>query len=194
MDHARDPDPSKHLAFLTWWCNESKRRGRFHHWDRDELLAEAYIQTHRLLTTLYDPTKSTVVTFLKAFLWGAVHYVYWTQHGFRFDDVGKKAGGKSRKVLVKKLDFTDFDPSQSCAKVVEGYTPFLPQIELTGEEWTIVRLRMDGYTMTQIAAVLGLKSPQSIQNRLTKIWDKIQGVEEDATRDTTDPPPEGPGP
>jgi len=72
------------------------------------------------------------------------------------------------------------------------YTSELSSLELTGEEWTIVRLRMDGYTMTQIAAVLGLKSPQSIQNRLSKIWDKIEGAEDNAPRNRTDEAAEGP--
>lgn len=192
MDQARNPDPSRHLAFLYWWCNESKKRGRFQQWDRDELLAEAYLQAHRLLSTLYDPDKSTVVTFLKAFLWGAVHYAYWAQQGYRFDDVGKKEGGRSRKVLVRKLEFTDCETNEPLAKAQELYTSELSSLELTGEEWTIVRLRMDGYTMTQIAAVLGLKSPQSIQNRLSKIWDKIEGAEDNAPRNRTDEAAEGP--
>lgn len=62
--------------------------------------------------------------------------------------------------------------------------------DLTEEEWTIIRLRHDGYTMTRIAAVLGLKSPQSVYNRLVKIRDKFTGQEQDATRNDTAPPPD----
>lgn len=193
MDHARDPDPRHHLAFLTWWASDCKRNGRFNRWDRDEILAEAYLQAHRLLGTLYDPAKSTVVTFLKAFLWGAVHYVYWSQQGYRFDDIGKKAGGKSKKILVKKMEFIDCAISEPLAKPLYSYTPFLELVqELTDEEWTIVRLRLDGYTMTQVAAVIGLKSPQSVQNRLIKIRGKLAGVE-DATGNDTNTATEGPG-
>jgi hypothetical protein len=54
---------------------------------------------------------------------------------------------------------------------------------LTEEEWMIVRLRMNGYTMTRIAGVIGLKSPQSVYNRLVRIRDKFQGDEDDSRSD-----------
>ena len=155
-------------------------------WEQAELLSEAYLQAHRLLDTLYDPSKSTVVTFLKAFLWGAVHYAYWTKNGFRFHDEGKKSGGRSRKVVVPRIQYT-FEVAcedLSARDVPDTQHPW-PGLDLTEEEWTIVRLRLDGYTMTQIAKVIGLKSPQSVYNRLVKIRGKIEGVD-NAARDSTD--------
>lgn len=176
MEINRSRDPRDHLGFLTVWAYESHRKKRFPMWEKEEILSEAYIQTERLLRTVYDPSKSTVVTFLKAFLWGAVHYSYWTSHGFRFTDSGP------RLKLEVTVDIV-------CEEIpIHPSEPELDIPELTEEEWTIVRLRRDGYTMTRIAAVLGLKSPQSVYNRLIKIRDKFVGVE-DATRNRTSTPP-----
>ena len=180
MELNRSRNANQHLGFLTLWAWESHRKKRFPLWNRDEILAEAFLQTHRLLTTVYDPSKSTVITFLKGFLWGAVHYRYWTSQGYRFTDKGPRL----------KLHFTDDIVYEEIEVKVIVETLELP--EFTEEEWTIIRLRHDGYTMTRIASVLGLKSPQSVYNRLVKIRDKFKGPEH-ATRDTARPPPDGPG-
>lgn len=177
----RSKDARDHVGFLTLWATESHRKKRFPMWDRDEILSEAYLQAHRLLTTVYDPSKSTVVTFLKGFLWGAVHYSYWTSNGYRFTDAGPRL-----KIVVTH--------DTLCEEVAVTF-PIDPLDlpPLTEEEWTIIRLRMDGYTMTRIAGVLGLKSPQSVYNRLVKIRDKFNGVN-DAARDSASSDAQGPGP
>lgn len=178
MEINRSRDPAHHLGFLTLWAWESHRKKRFPRWDKDEILSEAYLQTQRLLNTVYDPEKSTVVTFLKSFLWGAVHYTYWTSHGFRFTDDGPRL----------KLSVTEDIVCEEI--VVEIVFDPLHLPDFTEEEWTIIRLRHDGYTMTRIAAVLGLKSPQSVYNRLVKIRDKFTNRDSHATRDDTTPPPD----
>jgi hypothetical protein len=177
----RSKDARDHVGFLTLWATDAHKKKRFPHWDRDEILSEAYVQAHRLLSTIYDPHKSTVVTFLKGFLWGAVHYSYWTSRGYRFTDAGPRL-----KIVV-----TDDTLCEEVAVELPHDPLDLPP--LTEEEWTIIRLRMDGYTMTRIAGVLGLKSPQSVYNRLVKIRDKFNG-NSDAPRNPTDPSPQGPGP
>lgn len=177
MEINRSRDPRDHIGFLTIWAYEAHRKKRFPQWEREEILSEAYLQANRLLNTVYKPDKSTVVTFLKAFLWGAVHYSYWTSQGFRFTESGPRL----------KLEVTaDIVCEEIPVHPLES-DPDLP--DLTEEEWTIVRLRKDGYTMTRIAAVLGLKSPQSVYNRLVRIRDKFAGVEIDATGNRTRPPP-----
>jgi hypothetical protein len=173
----RSRKAADHVGFLTLWSNEAHRKQRFPRWSRDEILSEAYVQADRLLGTVYDPSKSTVVTFLKSFLWGAVHYAYWTGSGYRFTESG----------LRLKLSVTNDTLCEEVARPASPPDPDLP--DLTEEEWTIVRLRRDGYTMIRIAAVLGLKSPQSVYNRLVKIRDKIQG-EKNAPRDPADPAPD----
>lgn len=179
MDTRYSRNPADHLGFLIWWCRDTQRKGRFLRWSHDELLAEAYIQAHRLLTDNFDPSRSTVVTFLKAFLWGAVHYSYWKSHGFRFTGNG----------VAPKVPLTDLVDCEYVA--VDDSTMFRHELpELTDEEWTVVRMRCDGYTMTQIASVLGLKSPQSVYNRLVKIRGKFLTGDEDAPRDDPDPPPD----
>lgn len=176
----RSRNATDHLGFLTLWALDAHRKKRFPLWTKDEILSEAYVQTHRLLTTVYDPGKSTVVTFLKGFLWGAVHYAYWTSNGFRFTDDGPRLKLKvTNTILCEELVTFDMPPPEE-----------LPM--LTEEEWTIVRLRMNGYTMTRIAGVIGLKSPQSVYNRLVRIRDKFRG-EQDGTSDDTDPDAEGQG-
>lgn len=183
MDPRFSRDPSVHLGFLIWWCRDAHKNGRFRRWCHEELLSEAYLQTHRLLSTTYDPTKSSVVTFLKAFLWGAVHYAYWKNQGFRFTDTG----------VAPKIPLTDSPLSEYYAAASEEVIIEFP--ELTEEEWLIVRLRCDGYTMNQIADVIGLKSPQSVNNRLVRIRAKfpIKG-KKNATRDKANPPTDGPQP
>jgi hypothetical protein len=181
MDRSRSRDPAHHLGFLKFWSIDAYRKKRFPKWDVDEIMSEAYVQSHRLLNTVYDPEKSTVVTFLKAFLWGAVHYTYWTSNGFRFTDDGPRL-----KIPVTYDTLCEQVQAPSPAEQTD-----LP--EFTEEEWTIIRLRHDGYTMTRIATVLGLKSPQSVYNRLVKIRDKIKGVE-NAPRDTANGDAEGPWP
>jgi hypothetical protein len=168
----RSRDPKDHLGFLNLWATESHLKGRFPMWSREEILSEAYVQAHRLLATVYEPEKSTVVTFLKGFLWGAVHYSYWTSNGFRFTDDGPRL----------KLHVTT---DTLCEDItVQGPSLSLVFPELSEEEWTIVRLRIHGYTMSQIAGVLGLKSPQSVYNRLVKVRDKfIETGAIDAPRD-----------
>lgn len=162
-------NPGDHLGFLISWCRESHRKNRFRKWSHDELLAESYLQAHRLLETTFDPTRSTVVTFLKAFLWGAVHYAYWKSQGYRFTDDS----------VVPKLPLTN---SVDCDYIaVEDHVVRRQDMpDLTDEEWIIVRMRFDGYTMTQIASVLGLKSPQSVYNRLVKIRGKFLAGDSDA--------------
>jgi hypothetical protein len=159
----RSTDPRDHLGFLTLWVGEAHRARRFPLWERDEVLSEAYIQADRLLTTVYDPERATVVTFLKRFLPGAVHYRYWTSNGFRFTADGPRL----------KLPVTYDTLCEVAAHVPPPSSFRLP--DLSEEEWTIVRLRLDGYTMTRIASVLGLRSPQSIYNRIVKIKDKFHG-------------------
>lgn len=176
MEINRSRDARHHVGFLTMWANESHSRKRFPLWEKEEILAEAYLQADRLLTTVYDPSKSTVVTFLKGFLWGAVHYSYWTSNGYRFTEDGPRL----------KLHFTDDTLCEEVAVEVPLEQLVLP--EFTDEEWTIIRLRQDGYTMTRIASVLGLKSPQSVYNRLVKIRDKLSGQEQDAPGNNTAPP------
>lgn len=162
MDRSHSRDPADHVGFLKLWAVDAHCKNRFPKWSVDEILSEAYVQAHRLLSTVYDPEKSTVVTFLKAFLWGAVHYSYWTSHGFRFTEDGPRL----KIVVSDTIVCEDVTTSQSCDAVE------FP--EFTEEEWTIIRLRHDGYTMTRIAAVLGLKSPQSVYNRLVRIRDKFK--------------------
>ena len=174
----RSRNAQDHVGFLTLWAYDSHRKRRFPAWEQEEILAEAYIQAQRLLSTVYDPDKSTVVTFLKGFLWGAVHYAYWTSQGYRFTDDGPRL----------KIHITDDTLCEDLSVEFRMLSIELP--ELTDEEWTIIRLRHDGYTMTRIAAVLGLKSPQSVYNRLVKIRDKFAGQEQDAPRNTAAPPPD----
>jgi hypothetical protein len=178
----RSRDVRDHIGFLTTWAYESHRKKRFPHWSKDEILSEAYVQSHRLLTTVYDPSKSTVVTFLKGFLWGAVHYSYWTSQGYRFTDSGPRL----------KLHVTD-DTLCEDVPVLEVWE-LMELPEFTEEEWTIIRLRTDGYTMIRIAAVLGLKSPQSVYNRLVKIRDKLNRSEQDATGNPASTPTDRPSP
>lgn len=173
----RSRNAQDHIGFLTLWAYDAHRKRRFPAWEQEEILAEAYIQAQRLLSTVYDPDKSTVVTFLKGFLWGAVHYTYWTSQGYRFTDDGPRL----------KIHITDDTLCEDLSVEFRMLSIELP--ELTDEEWTIIRLRHDGYTMTRIAAVLGLKSPQSVYNRLVKIRDKFAGQEQDAPRNTAAPPP-----
>lgn len=174
----RSRNAQDHIGFLTLWAYDAHRKRRFPAWEQEEILAEAYIQAQRLLSTVYDPDKSTVVTFLKGFLWGAVHYTYWTSQGYRFTDDGPRL----------KIHITDDTLCEDLSVEFRMLSIELP--ELTDEEWTIIRLRHDGYTMTRIAAVLGLKSPQSVYNRLVKIRDKFAGQEQDAPRNTAAPPPD----
>lgn len=157
----RSRDPKDHLGFLNLWVMEAHRKQRFPMWSQEEILSEAYVQAHRLLTTVYEPEKSTVVTFLKGFLWGAVHYSYWTSNGFRFTDDGPRL----------KLHVTSDTVCEDITVPAASLSLVFP--ELTEEEWTIVRLRIAGYTMSRIAEVLGLKSPQSVYNRLVKVRDKF---------------------
>jgi hypothetical protein len=162
MDRSHSRDPADHVGFLKLWAVDAHRKNRFPRWSVDEILSEAYIQAHRLLSTVYDPSKSTVVTFLKSFLWGAVHYSYWTSNGFRFTD----SGPRLKIVVTDDTICEQVTTSEPCNPMeFPGFTE---------EEWTIIRLRHDGYTMTRIAAVLGLKSPQSVYNRLVKIRDKFK--------------------
>lgn len=176
MEINRSRDARDHIGFLTMWAYDAHRKKRFPLWDKHEVLSEAYIHTDRLLRTVYDPSKGTVVTFLKGFLWGAVHYTYWTSNGFRFTDAGPRL----------KLHVTD---DTLCEEVsIEVTLDPLNLPEFNEEEWTIIRLRNDGYTMTRIASVLGLKSPQSVYNRLVKIRDKFHETT-NAARDPAPPPP-----
>ena len=170
MDPRYSRNAADHLGFLIWWCRDSHKNHRFKRWCHDELLSEAFLQTHRLLTTTYDPSKSSVVTFLKAFLWGAVHYAYWKNQGYRFTDTG----------VAPKVPLTDSPLCEYLSVITEFISPEFP--ELTEEEWLIVRLRRDGYTMIQIADVLGLKSPQSVNNRLVRIRGKFLLRDTDAPR------------
>lgn len=174
----RSRNAGDHLGFLTIWAYESHRRKRFPAWEQEEILAEAYLQAHRLLASVYDPSKSTVVTFLKGFLWGAVHYRYWTSQGYRFTEHGPRL----------KLHVTD-DTLCEATSIPFSNEPIEFPL-LTDEEWTIIRLRHDGYTMIRIAAVLGLKSPQSVYNRIIKIRDKFTGQQLNASRNTSVPPPD----
>lgn len=174
----RSRNAQDHIGFLTLWAYDAHRKRRFPAWEQEEILAEAYIQAQRLLSSVYDPEKSTVVTFLKGFLWGAVHYTYWTSQGYRFTDDGPRL----------KIHVTDDTLCEDLAVEFRMLSIELP--ELTEEEWTIIRLRHDGYTMTRIAAVLGLKSPQSVYNRLVKIRDKFTGQEQDAPRNPAAPSPD----
>jgi hypothetical protein len=125
-------------------------------------MSEAYIQADRLLNNVYDPSRSTVVTFLKRFLPGAVHYRYWTSNGFRFTPAGPRL----------KLHVTS---STLCEVAASPPSSSFLMPDLSEEEWIIVRLRLDGYTMSRIASVLGMRSPQSIYNRLVKIKEKFHG-------------------
>ena len=178
MEINRSRNAAHHVGFLTMWAYDAHRKKRFPLWDKHEILSEAYIQTDRLLKSVYDPDKSTVVTFLKSFLWGAVHYAYWTSNGFRFTNDGPRL----------KIHVTDDILCEEVSIEIDLDPLVLP--EFTEEEWTIIRLRHDGYTMTRIATVLGLKSPQSVYNRLVKIRDKFAGQEQDAPRNTAAPPPD----
>lgn len=178
MEINRSRDARDHMGFLTMWAYDAHRKKRFPMWDKHEVLSEAYVQTDRLLRTVYDPSKGTVVTFLKGFLWGAVHYAYWTSNGFRFTDTGPRL----------KLPVT---ADTLCEEVsIEVTIDPLNLPEFTEEEWVIIRLRNDGYTMTRIASVLGLKSPQSVYNRLVKIRDKFSNRDKDAPRNHPDPAPD----
>ena len=178
MEINRSRNAAHHVGFLTMWAYDAHRKKRFPLWDKHEILSEAYIQTDRLLKSVYDPDKSTVVTFLKSFLWGAVHYAYWTSNGFRFTNDGPRL----------KIHVTDDILCEEVSIEIDLDPLVLP--EFTEEEWTIIRLRHDGYTMTRIATVLGLKSPQSVYNRLVKIRDKFNKRDNHAARNPATPPPD----
>lgn len=178
MEINRSRNAAHHVGFLTMWAYDAHRKKRFPLWDKHEILSEAYIQTDRLLRSVYDPDKSTVVTFLKSFLWGAVHYAYWTSNGFRFTNDGPRL----------KIHVTDDILCEEVSIEIDLDPLVLP--EFTEEEWTIIRLRHDGYTMTRIATVLGLKSPQSVYNRLVKIRDKFNKRDNHAPGNPAAPPPD----
>lgn len=175
LNRSRNAD--HHVGYLTIWSLNAHRKKYFPAWEKEEILSEAFIQATRLLAQVYAPDKSTVVTFLKSFLWGAVHYRYWTSQGFRFTDAGP---------ILKLRVTTGILCEDLTVESVEA-TFDLP--DLSEEEWTIVRLRQDGYTMTRIATVLGLKSPQSVYNRLVRIRDKFEGIHSNATNHRATPPP-----
>lgn len=181
MDPRYSRNPADHLGFLIWWCRDAHKNHRFKAWSHDELLAETYLQAHRLLNTTFDPDKATVVTFLKAFLWGAVYYAYWKERGYRFTADG----------VTPKVPLTNNTDSEYVAVSFDHLQMEFP--ELTDEEWLVVRLRAEGYTMSQIADVLGLKSPQSVNNRLIKIRAKFTNRDEkNAPRNKAHPPPDRP--
>lgn len=180
MERNKNPDPREHIGFLTSWSFDMHRKKAFPLWSKEEILSEAYIQTHRLLTGVYKPEKSTVVTFLRGFLWGAVHYAYWTQNGYRF------VKGKhilklplTNDIVCEDLEFKKIPP-----KIWDA-----PQ--LIGEDWVVVKMRTDGYTLSKIAEIMGLKSPQSVYNRLVRIRNRIQSLEDTdhANRNTPHPRP-----
>jgi hypothetical protein len=153
------------------WCNVCRQRRRFGRWSYDELLSEAFIHAERLLRDVYDPEKAKVSTFLGSYLWGAVHYTYWIQHGFRFRHV-QQDGGKRRKAIEPRIKIADLEDFDAASPVPSEEPSVFDCPELSDSDKLVMRFLMDGHNAVQTAAALGEK-PYAVYKRLDSIREKL---------------------
>lgn len=81
---------SLHLKFLFSLAHRWRRETVLRAFEFDEILSVAYLEADHLLRNKYDPTKTTVTTFLNAYLWGRVEYALLRGTGMRKREDGWK--------------------------------------------------------------------------------------------------------
>jgi hypothetical protein len=81
---------SLHINFLRSVANRWRKQTALSTFEFDEILSVCYIEAEHLLRTKYDPGKTTVTTFLNAYLWGRVEYTLLRGTGMRKREDGWK--------------------------------------------------------------------------------------------------------
>ena len=141
-------DVNDHLGFLNQWASEVKKAGHFSLWEHDELVSQAYLTTHDLLTTRYKPERGTVITYLKNFLWPRVAYAYGKYHGWRYRD-------SKWVILESELREVSVDCSDLFTR---GELP----PDLTEREIDVILMKVGGMTHQAIAEAYGYRSPTTV--------------------------------
>jgi hypothetical protein len=80
-DRKRSRDVNDHMGWLIKLVSKWQSKGKLAQYERDELISIAFIEARSLLRDKYDPSKSTVTTFLSRFLYSRVHYWVMVQIG-----------------------------------------------------------------------------------------------------------------
>ena len=146
-DRSSNPDVNLHIVFLTEWTSQMKSSGHFPLWDYNELFNQAYVIASDLLTKKYQPSRGSVVTFLRGFLWGKVLYSYGKSFGWRYRD------------SKWKVFETPLDPSSDGA--IE-YDSFEYPPDLTEREKAVIEMRVGGHSLQSIARHFGFSSPNTV--------------------------------
>ena len=135
-DPRRTPDVSLHLNYLRTlvarWRKTALRSFEF-----DEILSVAYIEADELLRNKYDPTRTTVTTFLRSFLFGRVQYALLRSMDMRKREDGWKTAKhlvqpakESEKNHIDDLEFEDLicslpiDLQETARRLADGDTLF----------------------------------------------------------------------
>ena len=140
-------DMADHIGFLHQWAAALKRSNHFTKWCHDELVNQGYVTGSELLQKNYDPTKGTVITFLKAFLWSRVAYAYGKSFGWRYRD-------STWRILERSLENMDWE-------YIEVPAAEMPDT-LTDREREVIEMRMNKYSYQEIAEAFGYKSANTV--------------------------------
>ena len=107
----RSDDVADHIGLIRYLVGKWVEHGKLNGYERNEIVNEAVVQAHELLTKKYNPDLATVSTFLGRFLFGRVEYSLLVGSGLR-----KREGGWKKPL---ELDPKRQDQEPDPAAVVE---------------------------------------------------------------------------
>ena len=160
------------MGFLVRWTQRAVRSQWFEQWTFEDILSEAFLRAHFLLSEKYDAKKGTPTVFLGSCLRTDLAYTYQRSLGRTIHWVPKE-DGKRRRTWIQRA------PSVECldciAPGMESDRPVdFSDIDLTQRERTIISLVMESRTRADIADRMGISPSRVGQIINEKIRPKIR--------------------
>jgi DNA-directed RNA polymerase specialized sigma24 family protein len=163
-----------HIGYLIKWASRAARNGYYPLWDYEEILSEAYLRAHHLLTNKYDPKRGAPTTFLSVCLRTDLTHVYQRQFGNYIRWEPKPSGQGRRVRWVPKIPIAHGEEAQDVGGPEQSVEVTVEELNLEGREKYIVEKISEGWSYLEIAESLGISRSRVGQILRNDIVDKIR--------------------
>ena len=175
-----DDRPSNEVLLdeVIAWC-KLRKPGRFRDWELDEFINETWVAARKLVDDKYDPSKSSLTTFLQRFMWDIIHRIYCKQSQIaierrRYDEEGNRLPGyapREYRPMFPACAEWEQVPHASSDVYDDLYSIDLSECaDLNSRQHDIIQMISRGMTNTQIGYSFN-RSPSWVTLELRKIKD-----------------------
>tara|TARA_R100001463_G_scaffold37402_1_gene80338 strand:+ start:212 stop:739 length:528 start_codon:yes stop_codon:yes gene_type:complete len=163
-----------HLGYLIKWASRASRMGYYPLWNYEEVLSEAYIRAHHLLTNKYDPERGAPTTFLSVCLRTDLTHVYQRQFGNYIRWEPKPSGQGRRVSWVPKIPIAHGEHANNIGMPERTVEVTVEELGLEGRERFIVQKISEGWSYLEISESLGISRSRVGQILRNDIVEKIR--------------------